>query len=397
MTYILIFIYFLNVFYIRKKGLQKSSFMLHFFFITIIFLGPSIYYKLGFTAYSHSFQAQDLVYFEFYGVSVFTFSLIFLFYLARKKKSLFNSYFLNYGSRNKSITLIYFLFWYGIVLLYLLVYIQHIPIVNLILTGNLPERLDQSDSVKLFYTFSSFFMVFIPSGYFFFVRHLKKPWYKLFFLLLVVFILTSGGHKGIVTFFVFFAILFSGFKFNLKYIVIGTIGLASLLAVYTVSKGRSFNKETFFYLLESPPRRFFVTQGSGFIARISMDRRNLYKGNVYEYQVIKKETFQAIYANVNEKGAAPTMFLGDLHVRYGYVLTMLSYGLFLILAFPLIKGLDNMEDKKLYIWWNLFMVFFLLGMAELSHTSILRVALALFNFIALLLLPRLKYTPVEKA
>ena len=283
MIYLLIFIYCLNLFYISKKGLHKSSFIIHFFFISLIFIGPAVYYELGGLTYSHSFEWEDVFTFELYGVSVFTCSLVFAYFLAHKRKGLFNRYFVNYNSRNLNITFLYFFFWYLLVILYLLFYYKHIPIVRFILTGSLPERLDQSDSVKLFYTFSSFFMVFIPSGYFFFVRYLKTNLLKFGLLILVVFILTSGGHKGLVTFFAIFAIFFSGFKLNLKYISIGLFALAGLLTIYVLSKGRDFNKETFLYLLESPPRRFFVTQGSAFITRISMDRKGLYIGNVNDY------------------------------------------------------------------------------------------------------------------
>lgn len=395
MIYLLLFIYSLNLLYIYKKRLYKSSFIIHFFFISLIFIGPAIYYELGGLTYSNSFEWEDVITFEFYGISVFICSLLFAYFLTHTRKSFFNRYFVNYGIRNQNLTFLYFLFWYLLVLSYLLFYYNHIPIFRFILTGSLPERLDQSEEVKLFYTFSSFFMVFIPSGYFFFVRYLKTNLAKFGLLLLVVFILTSGGHKGLVTFFAIFAIFFSGFKLNLKYMVIGVFTLAGLLTIYVLSKGRDFNKETFLYLLESPPRRFFVTQGSAFITRISMDRKNLYVGNVHDYQLIKRETFQVIYPGVNEKGAAPTIFLGDLHVRYGYTLTILSYLLFLMFIFPFVKGLDNMKDRKLYIWWNLFVFFLLLGNAELSYTSALRCVLALGNLIIILIIPALTISKDE--
>lgn len=389
MIYILLLTYLLNIYYLKKKRLFKSSFFIHFFFASIIFIGPAIYYELGFTTYAHSFEWEDVITFEKYGTIVFMCTLVYLYFLAHTKKTIFNNYFIKYRVRNSSLTFAYFVFWFGLVLAYLLFYYKHIPVINFILTGHLPERLDQSDSVKLFYTFSSFFMVFIPSGYFFFIQYLKTNLSKFLLLLLVVFILTSGGHKGLVTFFIIFALLFSGYKFNFKKLLISFFALIGLLAIYTVTKGRDFNKETFYYLLESPPRRFFVTQGSAFITRISMERREMYKGNVHDYQLIKRETFQAIYPGLNEKGAAPTMFLGDLHVRYGPIVTILCYLLFLVFLFPFIKGTDNMKSRHLFLWWNLFIFFFMTGMAEFSSTSILRMGLAFFNFIAILLIPQL--------
>ena len=388
---LLILIYLLNILYIKQKRLYRSSFVIHFFFISIIFMGPAIYYELGFTSYANSFKDQDLLTFERYGVFVFSACLIFLFFLKHSKITSFKQFFRNYHSgRNNQIIFAYFLFWFGIVLLYLLVYINHLPVIKFITTGNLPERFDQSDSVKLFYTFSSIFMVFIPSGYFFIIQYLKTNFQKLLLLLLVAFILTSGGHKGLVAFFIIFALIFSGYKFNFKYIFIASIALISLLFVYTLTKGRKLNKETIVYLLESPPRRFFVTQGSAFITRVSMDRRGLYKGDVYQYRVIKSETYQEIYPDDNKKGAAPTIFLGDLHVRYGYIFTALSYILFLVICFPLIKFVDSMSERKLFVWWNVFVFFFLLGFAELSFNSSLRIFLVFFNFIFLILTPKLK-------
>ncbi|MBU2995971.1 hypothetical protein KO500_05980 [Cellulophaga baltica] len=395
MIYLLLLIFIFNLFYIIRKGLYTSTFIIHFFFVSLIFIGPPIYYELGFTTYAHSFDDQDLVLFEIYGISVFFCTLVYFYFLKRLNKSFFNRFFQNYRDRNVTVIFLYFVLWYTLVLGYLLFYFNELPLTKFVLTGHLPDRLDQSGKVKLFYTFSSFFMVFVPSGYFFFIKFLKSNISKILMLLLVIFILTSGGHKGLVSFFVIFALFFSGIRFNFKYLLIGLVSLVGLLTIYTLSKGREFNKETFFYLLESPPRRFFVTQGSAFITRISLDRKGLYEGNIYDYQVIKRETFQFIYPSVNEKGAAPTIFLGDLHVRYGYFITMFIYVTFLIFTFFFIKGTDNMDSRRLYLWWNIFIFFYLLGMAEISYTSVLRMILVMFNFAAILFIPYLKLKNIE--
>ncbi len=386
MIYLLLLIYCLNLIYIKRKQLYKSSFILHFFFISIIFIGPSIYYECGGTAYSKSFEWEDFLTFEKYGIFVFSCTLIYLSIFTRLRISLYNSLFVNYKDRNKNLILIYFGFWYFIVFIYLIIHFNELPVVNFLLTGSLPDRLDQTSTVKLFYTFSSIFMVFIPSGYFYLIRYLRANFTKLVLLVIVTFILISGGHKGLVAFFIIFALLFSGYRFTLKQVVVTFIAGLGLLYVYTLTKGREFNKETFYYLLESPPRRFFVTQGSAFITRISMERRDLYQGNINEYQLIKKQTYQRIYG-AEEIGAAPTIFLGDFHVKYGPVITGLSYVAFLIFIFPFIRGTDNMKQRRLYLWWNLFILFYLLGFAELSMPSFLRILLALFNFGFLLVLP----------
>lgn len=390
MIYILLTLYVLNILYLKRKKLFKSSFSLHFFFISLVFVGPGIYYELGFTSYSNSFEPQDLVTFEKYGIFVFSVSLIYMYFLAHVKKSFLVGFFKSYNGQNKNLTFLYFIFWYGLVGLYILFYLNELPVIKYITTGNLPERFDQSDSVKLFYTFSSIFMVFIPSGYFFFVKYLKSNLSKLLLLLLVVFILSSGGHKGLVAYFVIFALLFSGYKFNLKYVAILMVAFPGLLVVYTLTKGKEFNKETLIYLLESPPRRFFVTQGSAFITRISMDRRDKYMGDVYEYRVIKSETYQEIYPGDNEKGAAPTIFLGDIHVRYGPIFTGISYVLFLLFCFPIFKGVDSLSERRLYIWWPLFVFFYILGTAELSFHSSFRIFLVFLNLFFLIGISKLK-------
>ena len=395
--FLLISLYLLNLYTVISKTLYKSSYIIHFFFISLIFMGPAVYYEMGLTTYSNSFEWEDVITFEWYGVSVFVCSLLYLYFLKGTKWSILNNYFKNHSNRNSKLVSVYFIFWFVLVLLYLTFYYDKIPVIRFLMSGYLPDRLDQSDEVKLFYTFSSFFMVFIPSGYFYFIRFMKTNISRFGLLMLVVFILTSGGHKGLVTYFAIFAIFFSGFKFNLKYILIGVFALSGLLAIYVLTKGREFNKETFVYLLESPPRRFFVTQGSAFITRISMERRNAFDGNVFDYQLIKRESFQEIYPGINEKGAAPTIFLGDLHVRYGYAYTMLCYIMFLCFSFPFIKGLDNMKERKLYIWWNIFVFFLLLGTAELSYTSAMRCFLALANLLILVFIPFLTYKKNDAA
>lgn len=388
MIYLLVFIYSLNLLYLKLKRAFKSSFILHFFFISIIFMGPPIYYELGGLAYSKSFEWQDLITFERYGVFVFSCTLIFLYFFTNIKKTVLHSIFVNYRDRNRKLVILYFSLWYFVVFMYLLLYVNQLPVINFILTGSLPDRLDQSESVNFFYTFSSFFMIFIPAGYFYIVRFLKTNFTKLILLLIVAFILISGGHKGLVAFFIIFALLFSGYKFTIRQIVVSLIAFVGLLSIYTITKGREFNKETLYYLLESPPRRFFVTQGSAFITRISMDRRYQYWGDVHEYQLIKKQTYLKIYGK-NQIGAAPTIFLGDLHVKYGAIITGLIYVVFLLLIFPLLKGTDNMKERRLYLWWNLFIIFYLLGFAELSMPSFLRILLALLNFFLLLIFPLL--------
>lgn len=395
MIYLLALIYGLNLVYIKRKRLYTSSFILHFFFISIIFIGPAIYYELGGTAYSKSFEWVDFITFEKYGVFVFTCTLIYLYLFYHVRTSLFNKLFVLYTDRNKNLVLLYFVAWYALVFLYLLVHFRDLPVVNFILTGSLPERLDQTSTVQFFYTFSSIFMVFIPSGYFYLVRYMKTNLAKLVLLVIVAFILISGGHKGLVAFFIIFALLFSGYRFTLKQIMITGVAFLGLLTIYTLTKGKEFNKETLYYLLESPPRRFFVTQGSAFITRISMERRNMYAGDVDEYQLIKKQTYQLIYGE-SENGAAPTIYLGDFHVKYGPWLTGLSYILFLLLIFPLLRGTDNMQPRRLYLWWNLFIVFYLLGFAELSIPSFLRIFLAMFNFSILLVIPHLALRTDEK-
>jgi hypothetical protein len=395
MIYVLLGLYIINLFYLKKKKLFKSSFAMHFFFISLIFIGPAIYYEIGLTSYSQTFDDEDLITFEKYGIFVFSACLLFLYFLAHTKRSFLDGFFKSYKGQNKGVIFIYFLLWYILVGLYILFYIAELPVVKFITTGNLPERFDQSDDVRLFYTFSSIFMVFIPSGYFFFIRYLKTNLSKFLLLLLVVFILSSGGHKGLAAYFVIFALLFSGYRFNLKYIVILGVSFFGLLVVYTLTKGKEFNKETFVYLLESPPRRFFVTQGSAFITRISMDRKHKYIGDVYEYRVIKSETYQEIYPGQNEKGAAPTIFLGDIHVRYGPLFTGISYIIFLILCFPIIKAIDTMSERRLYIWWSLFILFYVLGTAELSFYSSLRIFLVFLNLFLLIAISNMKHKTVS--
>ncbi|UJH69040.1 hypothetical protein [Allomuricauda sp. SCSIO 65647] len=390
MIFILLGLYIINIYYLKKKRLFRSSFAMHFFFISLIFIGPALYYEIGLTSYSNSFEPEDVITFEKYGIFVFSVSLVFMFLLANIKKSFLDDFFKTYRGQNKNVIFVYFLFWYVLVGVYILFYIAELPVVKFISTGSLPERFDQSDNVRLFYTFSSIFMVFIPSGYFFFIRYLKTPILKLLLLLLVVFILSSGGHKGLAAYFIIFALLFSGFRFNLKYILILGFSGLGLLVVYTLTKGKEFNEETFIYLLESPPRRFFVTQGSAFITRISMDRRYKYMGDIYEYRVIKSETYQEIYPGLNEKGAAPTIFLGDIHVRYGPIFTGISYILFLIFCFPIIKAIDGMSERRLYIWWSLFILFYVLGTAELSYYSSIRVFLVFLNIFLLVAIANIK-------
>ncbi|KEZ93121.1 hypothetical protein [Nonlabens ulvanivorans] len=368
---------------------NKGSKLLLFYnlFFTLSFYTPALYYFLGFSVYSHAFTAQALDIFCTIGI---IFSLVTIIWMKTRLNS--NRYwFFNFFTHLKSKALfksfnirIYFVLGTCLMLFYLIFFFNKLTVVNIFSAeeGELVERLDTSGSIPFYITFSSLFIILFPTIFFFFYTKEKNRFYKLIFFILTVFAIGSGGNRGILTyFFIFFIFFFSKKIFNFWKIGLGSF---VLITYYLFSKGVDFSDtDNLGLAIESPFRRFFVTQPVGFIARIQMHLDNSF--DVNSTYSIKQQVFSKIYQAPLGTGSHPSHFVSSILVEYGYLPMFLSFLIFNIFLLELIKTCDNILNDRIYgfVTWNIFIFMFLTFNSDLSVANILRFSFIFLNLIIL--------------
>lgn len=384
----IIFLYWGKLVYIN--GL-KTIYFCYYFFNFLLFYGPLFYYKIGFVAYSNAISTKSLN--DFSIISFFVVLLnIFFFKIYNKKRNTFKfvSFFENYkyGLLYGKNLKFYFLMIISIVIFYVIIYFKSFPLVSLMTNGEIGERLDVTGAIPFYITFSAISMIFIPSAFFYFKNFITNKFILLIFLLFTMFALTAGGNKGIVSFFLIFYMLISSDKIKILNIL---IVLFLLLLIYSLTKGiTTFNSDTIEYLIESPFRRLFAAQGAGFISRLELIENGEQLLNS-DY-LIKQYVFSEMHVVPLGTGTAPTHFIGDVFVKYGYTIMWLIYTLYLIFFVNVMIIVDKILKGKnySYVLWNFFILIFLNTMTEINKANLLRFSLILFNLLALNWIPRIK-------
>ncbi len=317
---------------------QKSIYFFSYFILTgILFLGPIVYFQLGFIGYKSAISDSSTEEFMIFGiltnlVNILNLIIVKLFH--RSKAKTLN---LNIEQNDRIYKSIFRASTLGFIVFFL-AYFKKIPITNLILEGEIGERLDGSGEIPFFITLSSFFMIYLPSSYLYFKSKNIKSSVKYFLLVLSILALVFGGNKGLVSFFLLFLFFFS----RKKSIIRGLTLIILILFTYAVFKGKTqLNDETISYLVESPVRRLLAAQGVGFITRIEMSNKRLLVQN----QEIKKQVNSYIYNTPYGTGSSPTNFAGTIYVRKGAFIALTLYSFIsLIITYFLIR-IDTLGIK----------------------------------------------------
>lgn len=373
---------------VYKNGVKKMYF-LYFLLNFLMFFGPLFYYSLGFVAYSNVVSEDSL---NTYSIISFFVVLLNIFFFKRLNNSTnhfgLRPFFLKYklGLFQKRNLKSYYLFFLGITTLYVIVFFSNFPLVLLITSGKLGERLDVSGAIPFYITFSAISMIFIPSAFFYFKTVIKNKLILITLFLFTIFLLTAGGNKGIVSFFLIFYVLIGTDKLKMINILIVTI---SLVLIYLITKGiTTFNSETISFLIESPFRRLFAAQGVGFVGRIQMlteDTLILDSGIS-----IKQQVYAQMYNAYIGDGSAPTHFIANTLVKYGYLMMWVVYCIYLFFFIRILI----LSDKIIYgsnyahVVWNLFIFIFLTTFTDLSIANFLRFFLIIINMLFINIMPR---------
>lgn len=356
----------------------KKSLSVLYIIVTTIFYSPVIYYSvLNGTAY-RVFSDKDLKYFIILASVVFIqFSLLILFknsYKLKPKKISLTSY-------NNPLLMVYIL---GIILVvfgYLILHFESLPLYQAVKYGLIIDRPDTVGYLPNYFTFSVISTLLLPGFYFFYINTINKNKFtKILILTILSLILVAGGNKGLIAYFFIFIWIYE-FKLKINFKLIAMF--ISLFWIYLILKTGEilFSLETIEYSISSPIRRFFVSQGSGFLARISM----MNEGFSFEsVEAIKTYVYEAIYGVFG--GSSPTYFLGDLVVKYGFFGGMIFHLLLLVVIFGFSRYIDTNYKNDLFIKWNFFIVLYLLGMAELSEVFLFRLLAVLVNILIVVIL-----------
>jgi len=367
----------------------KGLYFLYFFLNVTIFYGPICYYQLGFKSYILAMSDESLFEFSLLSLTFFIINIFVLKITFLKQAFIFKNFFGNISFdklENKNKITTFYILTYIVILAYMVIFYKHFPLVKLISGEELGERLDITGDIPLYITFSAITMIFIPSGYFYFTNMIKNQFALFLLLLLCIFLLSAGGNKGIVSYFLIFYFLLSSKSINILKI---TLLITTLIIIYGALKGvNNLSPENINYLIDSPVRRLFVSQGSGYITRIEMINNNAFHTGL----AIKKEVYSNIYNTPYNSGTSPTHFTGNIVVTSGYLVTILIYTVFTIIFTRILFTLDMLKIKKenTFFMWNLFLFSYLITYSEFDLANFIRIGLMLINLFFIKNISRIK-------
>lgn len=382
------------------RGVYFFYFLLNF----LMFLGPLLYYKVGFTGYATATTEYSLNIFYYINVTVAIINIFAYLYYKKTKGVLFYNSLksIRYSEiiNKQSVTSFY---WITIIIsiIYISIFRESFPLVQLFAVGELGERLDHAGTVPFFILFSSFFLVFVPSA-FLYLRLRHPKWYiTIPLFVFTLFCLTVGGNKGLVSFFLLFYVLVCTkeektkriigniFKLMAKRVVVGVALILTLATIYAILKGKTeLNNETLTYLIESPLRRLLAGQGLGYIARIELINRDAFDS----IHMVKHIVFSYIYGTPIGSGSAPTHFTGSMLIDFGYFITFavfLAYTLFVTKILNTTSLLYKQKEDS-FIIWGFFVPIFIMTFGDLSIAHGIRTGFVVLNIVIVRFASRLK-------
>jgi len=317
--------------------------------------------------------------------SVVLFAYLLLYMLVYMTKFNFRTY--KFNLQASLVLKFYFLIAVGGIIFYYILFFMQFPVVHFIRTGQIIERPDLTGAIPFFFAMSSLAFIIIPSFYFYFFNAMNKIQHVLINTLIIC-ILVLAGHKGIVVYYFIFIWLFVfKTKFNIKVLILFLLSLV----IYLLTKGiTEINSQVIEYLLTSPFRRIFVTQGGCFLHRVDM----LNEGYSYlqaNPRGIKFDVFDHMYNIDGVTGSCPTFFSGDLLVKYGNVVTLV---LFIVVSYVVLltsKASYYIRcDRKLFLYWNVYLSIYFIAMSGIGFSNIIRIVVIIANMVTIYWLGRIR-------
>lgn len=357
-----------------KYELNKPlSFLLLCMFIT--FYTPVVYYVLMEGDSYKFFDEASLVIFMMIGLVLFFEIAVLSIYYRNKRRIKHNYNFIESNCFNIYISLIIFL-----ITTYIFMEWDKFLIFKIINeTDNDLTRSDISGVLPYWYTISSILMIIVPSIYFYVIERYNMGFGKHILFILLCMVLMIDGNRGVCVYLCFFYLLFI-LKKNKLFLL---AAFPSTLFIYAYFKGiKYFDFDVISLVIDGAVRRLFVTQSACFINRIYLNEEGYYFD---QDSRISDEIFHYIFGVYG--GSAPTMFMGDLILQYGYVIAFIVTFLIIWLLVYLSHIIQYDYNNK-FICWNYCIVVFMLFMSELSLSHFYRIVLAFMNCIIFIALVR---------
>lgn len=384
----LLYLWWLLIIY--RRNMVKSIYFIYYCFSFTVFYGPILYYRLGFDGYIHAIKYEAFLIFYYISILVAGLNMAFYLYTTKFKLTALKSFLQKISFdkiTNHKLLTHYFVIVNVVCLVYILVYREYFPLTKLIDQGELGERLDISGAIPFYISFSTLFMVIIPSSFLYFRQRLKSKLVISILFLFTLFALSAGGNKGVTSFFlIFYLLLCTKNQSIFKYIVL----FFTLAIIYLVFKGYTeYNADTLEYLIESPFRRLFAAQGSGFIVRIDMMLKDLF---VEGYE-IKQQVYARIYNSYIGVGSSPTHFIGDVIVKYGFFIALFIYLIYLNFFTKILVTVSNVyknDVKSSFIVWNFFVIAFITTNSDITLANFLRTIVVVFNLLIISYVSKVK-------
>lgn len=374
MIYLLYFESILLLYQVISRELYKSSIAILYLFVINTFVSPVVYYDLLNGESYITFSESNFEKYVVIGCIYIAWILALNMFMKNSKiirlkyvRLVVNSpKTIKYVSRGIM----------GICLLYIVIYGNYFPLIQQIFHHsimNLLDRPDVSGNIPFYFTMSTVMCSFFPMYFLFDKERRHNPKdikYNLVWYAIIAFIMLVGGNKGIIVYFaIFIWIYIWKMRVDWRIILVGVL----LLYVYEVTIYGSemmLNRQLLEGLV-SPLRRFFVTQGAMFINRIPIIEAGTNLSDTY----ISAYVYTRVYGGMG--GSAPTYFIGDLMIKYGYVVGMIIGMIATVLIFVFSKYIDNLKGRKLYKYWGQFYLLYLVGNSAISSSFLIRAVIVL--------------------
>lgn len=360
---------------IREK-LYKSSIAILYLFIINTFVSPAVYYHLvGGDSYIQ-FSASDFDKYIKIGCVYLLFILV-INVLMITKTSLnlsikgFKVKFA-YNSINVAKNISYFII--VICLMCVWIYRDRMPLLYQVVyhrTMAVLDRPDVSGSIPHYFTLSTIMSSFFPMFFFYLKERIRmKKTNIIAWFTLIIFVLLVGGNKGMLVYFAIF-VWMRIWKMKIDW----RIALAAVMLFYayevTIYGSVMIANGQFITGLFPPLRRFFVTQGAMFLNRIPI----IESGELISGAEVSSFIYHKVYGITG--GSAPTYFVGDLMVDYGYALGMF-FSILVTIAIYYISiriDKDNSNGQNLYKHWAQFYLIFVLGNSGFNSNFFIRMVI----------------------
>lgn len=353
--------------------LHRKSMCIFYLIILTELYTPACYYMAGITSYLEfglkAFQLYMLI-----GTSSFLGYSLILICVQRLRFERKNLVLTHWDMPAKKMTLLWLFVMcvIAIVVIYLVRFRDGLPFYQAVFHNfKMQDRPDTSGDIPHWFTISAIITIALPTFYLYY--HQKRSFHRVFNLFLISLIslaMVMGGSKGFVAYWFIFL-----WAYLWKMRIDGRVVMAALIAVVFTSiiMGGSLTNISIAYLKSTAGYgfgRFFLTQGAMLVNRFEM----VLQDYPFNDTRLSEQVYPFVYGEGG--GSAPTYYLGDLLIQFGFVGGFLLH-LLVFMALAIVGQYLDRQKFSEYKTYLFFCVQFFLGMAEISTPFFYRLLLTL--------------------